>query len=171
MAPRDLTARYIQLVNQLGDDLGRPRGWRLRVAVKLGVDAPTLSRILRGNRQVGWDLAERAIERLRLQPHYFTQAAAFKGATVVPSNPPPVPSDDDKLGELVRRLETGSARQADVYALARAVAESTAVKRATRIIKTPPPRTEQDIGALFVAAAHLVDDLRHLMSALPSKGE
>lgn len=171
MAPRDLTARYIQLVNQLGDDLGRPRGWRLRVAEKLGVDAPTLSRILRGNRQVGWDLAERAIERLRLQPHYFTGRAASKGAGVVPSITPSVASDGDKLGELVRRLETGSARQADVYALARAVAESSAVERARRIIKTPAPRTEQDIGALFVAAAHLVDDLRHLMSALPIEDE
>ena len=149
VAAVDLTARYVELVEELGKELGHEHGWRRQVAEQLGIDQPTLSKIMRGDRQVGWELAQRAAERLKLDPGYFAGSRSrARSGTAGP------PTTIDELGA---RIRAGIASTKDVYALARAVAANPAVAQARAILKMKQPRTEQQVGALFVAASRLLD--------------
>lgn len=149
MAAVDLTARYIALVEELGKELHHEHGWRRKVAEQLGVDQPTLSKIVRGDRQVGWELAQRAAERLKLDPGYF--AGSRSRARSKKAAPPA------RIDELGARIRAGIASTKDVYALARVVAADPSVVQARAILKMKQPRTEQQVGALFVAASKLLD--------------
>jgi hypothetical protein len=151
----DLTARYIQLVEELGREMQHKRGWRRRAAARLGVDEPTLSKITRGERTVGWELAERAVERLELDSSYFSSHGRPVSAKSTGSQ-----RDRAAVDALIAKFDTGIATTKDVYALARAVADAPAVVQARAILKTRQPRTEQQVGALFLAASKLIDHLR-----------
>jgi transcriptional regulator with XRE-family HTH domain len=160
---RDLTPRYIQLVNELGDEMGRTRGWRRRAADRLGIDESTLSRILKGTRSVGWDLAERAIERLDIEREFFTSERA-PGRAIRPLRRGQRHRKGTLLADLIDKFESGTATVADVYELARAVEDSPPVHSARVILKTPAPKSEQQIGALFIAATRLIEQLRTQVS-------
>jgi transcriptional regulator with XRE-family HTH domain len=151
----DFTARYIQLVEELGRQMQHKYGWRRRAAEKLGVNQPTLSKIMRGERTVGWELAERAVERLGLDPSYFSTLASTGPAKLTGTQ-----RDRAALDALIARFDARVATTKDVYALARAVAEAPAVVQARAILKTRQPRTEQQVGALFLAASKLIELLR-----------
>jgi transcriptional regulator with XRE-family HTH domain len=161
--PVDLTRRYIQLVDALGDQMGRKHGWRREVAEQLGVDPSTLSRILKGTRPVGWELAERAVEQLGIDRSYFS--SNVQPASVLKRGSSESP-EGERLLALVQKVEAGSAAVADVYELAREVQDSSPAKSARAILKTPPPKSEQEIGALFVAASRLIEQLRRQSSEL-----
>lgn len=148
MPRADLTARYIKLAKELGEAMGYAHGWRRRVAERLGIDESMLSKILGGSRKVGWRLAERAIDNLALDPTYFSETAEKLGKSAPPRDP------------VVAKFESGTATVADVYALARTVTEGPSVVQAQAILKTRPPKSEQQVGALFVAASKLLDLLR-----------
>lgn len=144
----DVTARYIALVEQIGDESGKAHGWRRRAAEKLGIGESTLSKILKGTRVVGMDLAERAIERLELNRAYFwteTPASSAAGSPV-----------DPELEALLAKFEGRKADIADIYALAKATAESPSVVQAQKILKTRKPQSEQKIGALFLEASKFI---------------
>jgi transcriptional regulator with XRE-family HTH domain len=143
----DLTARYIKLAKELGEGMGYAHGWRRRVAERLGIDESMLSKILSGNRKVGWRLAERAMEKLALDPTYFSGPVRKAGK--------PAPRHS-----LVSKFESGTATVADVYALARAVTEAPSVAQAHAILRMRPPKSDQQVGALFGAASKLLDLLR-----------
>ncbi len=151
----DFTSRYIQLVEELGRQMQHKRGWRRRAAERLGIDQPTLSKIMRGERTVGWDLAERAAERLDLDPSYFSSlraAGAGKSSGLQ--------RDRAAVDALIAKFDARIASTKDVYALAKAVADAPAVVQARAILKTRQPRTEQQVGALFLAASKLIELLR-----------
>lgn len=153
----DLTSRYIELVEHLGDELGRAHGWRRRVAEQLGINDSTLSKILKGTRVVGMDLAERATERLKLSSDYFwadRQPSPRKERGRVTAEP------KEAIQSLIAKFEDRTATVADVYALARAVAEAPSVLQAQEILKSRKPKSEQEIGALFLAASKLINSLR-----------
>lgn len=152
MARTDLTARYIQLVEELAERLGNARGWQGQVAEQLGIDQPTLSKIVRGDRKVGWELAQRAVQRLKLDPGYFSGAASGRAR-----KPAAQPYPSNEIGELTAKIRAGIATTKDVYALARAVVEDPAVAQARSILRAKRPRNEQQIGALFLAASKLID--------------
>src|SRR5687767_14237707 len=102
MPRADLTARYVLLAKELGDKYERAHGWRKRVAQQLGIDESTLSKILKGERAVGIELAERAIERLKLDRSYFwgdsQRGAQRPGARV--------PLGDDEVQRLVEKFDS-----------------------------------------------------------------
>jgi transcriptional regulator with XRE-family HTH domain len=147
----DFTARYIQLVEEIGRQMQHKRGWRGRAAEKLGVDQPTLSKIMRGERTVGWELAERAAERLDLDASYFSSQGGG------PAKSRGSKRDRAGVDALIAKFDAGIATTKDVYALAKAVAEAPTVVQARAILKTRPPRTEQQVGALFLAASKLIE--------------
>jgi transcriptional regulator with XRE-family HTH domain len=149
VARSDLTAKYIELAKKLGEAMGYAHGWRRRVAERLGIDESMLSKILNGSRKVGWRLAERAIENLELDPAYFSGAVQPRGRKL-----------GSARGAIIARFASGTATVSDVYALARAVAESPASIQARAILKTRPPKSEQQIGSLFVEASKLIDLLQ-----------
>lgn len=62
--------RYLQLVDFLGDQAGKPRGWKADVAAKLGISASLLSKIIAG-KPVGKDLVQRASAGVGINPLYF----------------------------------------------------------------------------------------------------
>lgn len=116
--------------DQLGRAMDRPRGWRRRVAEQLGIDETTLSKIVAGKRVVGWELAERAVERLKLPDDYFLP----RDTEIQVPEPARkshwrrrVPS-----ATLIERLEAGTANVKDVFALAKAIAEDPGNSRITR---------------------------------------
>src|ERR1044071_3528636 len=116
MPPPDLRARYIELVERLGDEMGKPVGWRRRVAADLGIDESTLSKILSGKRVVGWDLADRAVQRLKLDRDYFAITPESSGIS-------PSPRSSGEVDALIAKFDAGKATVKDVYALARGVLE------------------------------------------------
>lgn len=64
--------RYVQLVQQLGDERGRRYGWRSEVARLLDVHPSYVSRIAAGEQTtIGRDAIERAIEHVGLPASYF----------------------------------------------------------------------------------------------------
>ena len=64
--------RYQALIEQLGDELGKPWGWKSAVARKLGVRQPYVGMILSGKRAgIGMDAVERAIARLGIRREFF----------------------------------------------------------------------------------------------------
>jgi transcriptional regulator with XRE-family HTH domain len=154
----DPTQCYLGLIDQLGRAMDRPRGWRRRVAEQLGIDESTLSKIVSGKRVVGWDLAERAVERLKLPVDYFLA----RDAEVRLPEPARKPSSyrSDPRTKMIDRLEAGTATVKDIFTLAKAVAEDPAVLEARSILGTKPPKTQQQIGALFLAASKLLAALR-----------
>lgn len=152
MAPVDLTARYIQLVEELAERLGNSRGWQGQVAEQLGIDQPTLSKIVRGDRKVGWALAQRAVQRLKLDPGYFSGARAGRARASAAEQ-----YTSSEIDELSAKIRAGIGTAKDVYALARAVAEDPAVTQARSILRAKRPRNEQQIGALFLSASKLID--------------
>jgi transcriptional regulator with XRE-family HTH domain len=161
----DPTQRYLELIDQLGRAIDRPRGWRRRVAEQLGIDESTLSKIVAGNRVVGWELAERAVERLKLPGDYF-----LSRGTEIQLPEPAGKSRQHRRNlstNLIEKLEAGTATVKDVFALAKAVAEDPAVLEARSILASKPPKTQQQIGALFLSASKLVAALRERES--PSK--
>ena len=158
MTRPDPTQRYLELIDQLGRGMDRPRGWRRRVADQLGIDESTLSKIMAGKRVVGWELAERAVERLKLPADYFLPRDGEAGRTKAAES-----SGSYRSGaytKLVDRLEAGTATVKDVFALAEAVANDPAVLEARSILATKPPKTQQQIGALFLSASKLLTALR-----------
>jgi transcriptional regulator with XRE-family HTH domain len=157
MRRADLTSRYIELVEQLGDKSGRAHGWRRRVAEQLGINESTLSKILKGTRVVGMDLAERATERLKLSTDYFwadRQHEPRKARVRVNAD------NKDTIQGLITKFEERTATVADIYALAHEVAEAPSVLQAREILKSRKPKSEQEIGSLFLAASKLIDSLR-----------
>lgn len=154
----DPTQRYLELIDRLGRAMDRPRGWRRRVAEQLGVDESTLSKIVAGKRVVGWELAERAVERLKLPTGYFLQQDAEIQITE-PAGKSRRHRRDPSTN-LIERLEAGTATVKDVFALAKAVAEDPAVLEARSILASKPPKTQQQIGALFLSASKLLAALR-----------
>jgi hypothetical protein len=153
----DLTARYVELIEELGEQVGRARGWRRRAAEQLGINESTLSKILKGTRLVGMDLAERAIERLKLDSDYFWTDRLAGGR----KNRDRLGTDEqDTLKRLIAKFEDRTATVADIYALAHAVAERPSVLQAQDILKIRKPKSEQEIGALFIAASQLIEIVR-----------
>jgi transcriptional regulator with XRE-family HTH domain len=153
----DLTSRYVELVEQLGDKAGRAHGWRRRVAEQLGISESTLSKILKGTRVVGMDLAERATQRLKLGSDYFwaerhPEARADQWRAK--------PGQRHSIQALIAKFDDRTATVADIYALARAVAEEPSVLQAQEILKSRNPKSEQEIGGLFLAASKLIESLR-----------
>ena len=65
------TRRYLELVDALGEELGGGYGWKAKVARVLGISRSYLSRLMKGNRQVGSDAITLAMSRLKLQPGFF----------------------------------------------------------------------------------------------------
>lgn len=154
----DPTQRYLELIDRLGRDMDRPRGWRRRVADQLGIDESTLSKIIAGKRVVGWELAERAVERLKLPGDYFLPQDAESKR---PNSSEASGSHQARApAKLIERLEAGTATVKDVFALAKAVAEDPAVLEARSILASKPPKTQQQIGALFLSASKLLTALR-----------
>lgn len=67
--------RFVQLVHELGDDLGKKRGWKQAVAQKLDIHPSYLSKILRGDfRSISDEATARAARRLGIEPSFFTDA-------------------------------------------------------------------------------------------------
>lgn len=67
------TEKYLGLVEELGAVYGRGRGWKSKVAAKLGVTPSYISQITTGrNFTVGQEAMSRAIEALGLPADYFT---------------------------------------------------------------------------------------------------
>jgi hypothetical protein len=153
----DLTSRYVELIEQLGDKTGRAHGWRRRVAEQLGINESTLSKILKGTRVVGMDLAERATERLKLSSNYFW---AHRQPGLRKDRGPVKAAHKDAIQGLIAKFEDRTATVADIYALARAVAEAPSVLQAQEILKSRKPKSEQEVGGLFLAASKLIDSLR-----------
>ncbi len=149
MPPANLTARYVALAQKLGAECGHARGWRRRAAERLGISESTLSKILSGTRVVGMDLAERAIERLSLQPGYFWAEEPGSGRQPRP--------DEIELKVLLDRFNSRTADAADVYCLAHLVAENPAVMQAQKILKIRQPKSEKELGALFLEVSRLID--------------
>jgi transcriptional regulator with XRE-family HTH domain len=145
------TKRYIEVVERLAAQLGRAHGWRRRAAERLGISESHLSKILSGERDVGRELAERAVERLGLDPSHFSEGATGERRAAASS----VPIGGAEIKRLLKKVDAGKASVADVYALARAIAEAPAVAQAQAILKRLEPRTEKDVAALFIAAAKL----------------
>ncbi|MEO8178508.1 MAG: helix-turn-helix transcriptional regulator [Deltaproteobacteria bacterium] len=165
MTRPDPTPRYLELIDQLGRAIDRPRGWRRRAAEQLGIDESTLSKIVAGKRVVGWELAERAVERLKLPNDYFVPRAP---EIQLPEPPGKSRRQRREISTiLIDRLEGGTATVKDVFALAKAVAEDPAVLEARSILASKPPKTQQQIGALFLSASKLLAALRERES--PSK--
>lgn len=154
MSSAALTTRYIALIEQLGEKTLHARGWKRRVAEELGINESTLSKILKGTRVVGIDLAERAIERLDLSSDYFWSS------TVGPQDDAAQPVNSHELTALLAKFDNRKATVADVYALAQAVAANPAVLHAQKIAKTRKPKSEATIGALFLEASRLIEMLR-----------
>jgi transcriptional regulator with XRE-family HTH domain len=146
------TAKYIELVEHLAAEMGHAHGWQRRAAERLGISTPHLTRILNGEREVGRMLAERAVERLGLNPAYFS--ASTKNRSFLHGSVHDVRAAE--LERLLSRFDAGVATVDDVFELARAVAEAPAVREARAILRTKKPRTEREIGALFMAASRLV---------------
>lgn len=158
MTRPDPTQRYLELIDQLGRAIDRPRGWRRRVAEQLGIDESTLSKIVAGKRVVGWELAQRAAERLRLPSDCFLP----RGTEIQLLGPARRSRRHrrDISAILIDRLEAGTATVKDIFALAKAVAEDPAVLEAHSILASKPPKTQQQIGALFLSASKLLAALR-----------
>ncbi len=70
MAEPDVSARFQELVRWLLDRDGE-YGAKKRVAALLNIHPSDISKILRGDRRVGWDLAMRAATSVGLDPAYF----------------------------------------------------------------------------------------------------
>lgn len=69
-------ARFRRLINELGDEEGRSRGWIQRVADRLDVSHGTVQKWNAGERgNVGGEVLAKAIEKLKLDPSYFYGAA------------------------------------------------------------------------------------------------
>lgn len=154
MPPNDLTARYVALANQLGEKTSHARGWRRRVAEDLGVDESTLSKILNGSRAVGIDLAERATERLRLPSDYFWTDRDEPKSEDRRSSP------NKSLEALIRKFDERRADIDDVYALAKHVLEAPSIVQAQKILKKRKPKSEKQIGSLFLEASKLINMVR-----------
>jgi transcriptional regulator with XRE-family HTH domain len=145
------TGKYIKVIEQLAAEMGNAHGWQRRAAERLGISTPHLTRILKGDREVGRMLAERAVERLGLDPAYFSDSRKIQR----PSKASPR-ADRPELEALLRRFDAAAATAEDVFALARAVVEAPAVREAQAILDMRKPRNEKELGALFMAASRLI---------------
>lgn len=67
--------QYLRLVEQLGEELGKKRGWMTAVARRLGIHRSTLVKIVRRERPVTATLIDRAIEELGLDVGFFAEGA------------------------------------------------------------------------------------------------
>lgn len=77
---RRIAERYRLLVDQLGEEHGRPaRGWKTKVAQALGVDPTYVTKISKGQREVGLAAAERAARHLGITLDFFTRPAEEVG--------------------------------------------------------------------------------------------
>lgn len=67
--------RFRLLVEQLGDEYGRPRrGWQTRVAERLGVPRSLVSRVARGDLEpIGPTVINRAMTVLKMSPSFFSR--------------------------------------------------------------------------------------------------
>lgn len=67
--------RYRDLANQLGAEMGRARGWKSRVAERLGVHPSYLSRVLSGAKTaISNEVIERACENLGVRRDFFSES-------------------------------------------------------------------------------------------------
>jgi transcriptional regulator with XRE-family HTH domain len=135
-----LTQQYLRLIHNLGDDLGYARGWKQRVAKRLGITPSYLSKILVGERRVGLDVAERAERALGLDPGslvaFGMQDQSDAGSL------PRSRGDHRSLLEIERLAERithrfGDTKQidlADVHALARAILTLPMVEAAHHVL-------------------------------------
>lgn len=155
-----ITQRYRELIEHLGRKQKNARGWQARAAEQLGISAQHLSRIHAGKKVVGWDLAQRAIERLSLPPDLFTRDNAFlwflqreKGEV-----------SQARLGtggparEWIQAVSNYEVSSDEIRALAKKVLELPVFTRAQKIARSRPPRTEENEEQLreqatFLAAA------------------
>lgn len=68
--------RYLQLIEELGDEMKRVRGWKSEVSRRLGVDQSYISRLIDRERvSIGIDAVEEAVRRLRIRRDFFYDAA------------------------------------------------------------------------------------------------
>ena len=63
--------RYLALIEQLADESGRAWGWKSKVAKRLGVTQPFVSLVINGDRGVGREAIEKAVESLSVDPSFF----------------------------------------------------------------------------------------------------
>jgi transcriptional regulator with XRE-family HTH domain len=75
--PPHALKRYRELVDQLGDELGKRRGWRQAVAERLGVHPAHITRLLKGERRIGWDALERAASALGISVAHLLRTSPF----------------------------------------------------------------------------------------------
>lgn len=67
----DITRRFRRLVEYLGAQRGNARGWKQQVAEAIGVHPSHLSKVMAGEREIGWSTAQQAADRLGLDLRYF----------------------------------------------------------------------------------------------------
>lgn len=63
--------RYLRLVEQIGDELQRKRGWKTRASERLGVSDAFIGQVLTGEKDAGGDAIALAIERIKIDPRFF----------------------------------------------------------------------------------------------------
>lgn len=66
------TQRFRDLIEELGQEMGYPKGWKTEVAQRLGISASFLSKVLAGKRDVSLQTAHEAADRLGLDRSWFT---------------------------------------------------------------------------------------------------
>lgn len=104
------TRRYLTLIEQLGDELGRARGWKSAVARKLGVTPQYVNQLLSGKRDsVGHDVIKRAGERLGITPAFFFSEDAVDDRR---ANVPPAIGADPLIASAPLPVEWRDALQA-----------------------------------------------------------
>lgn len=63
--------RFLRLVDEMGEELGKRHGWIAEVARRLGIHRSTLLKVLNGERRVTKTHLERAVQSLQLPSSYF----------------------------------------------------------------------------------------------------
>lgn len=64
--------QFHRLIDQLGDEMGKRRGWKSVIARRIGIHRSTLVKILKGERGVTASMLERVAESLDIQPSFFS---------------------------------------------------------------------------------------------------
>ncbi len=139
--PELAAARYRELVNQLGAELGRKRGWKARVARKLGVHPSYISKVVAGGAAAsGGEVIDRATARIGLRRAFFYDPSAD-----ISDYREYLLSPDERAG-----LAGLSAR----LLRPRSMDWSRITDLANKVVHSPEPTTE-DAGALASAVLSL----------------
>lgn len=67
----DVHRRFVALIERLRIEDGGGRGWRTRVAKRLGIHGPDLTKVISGKREVGYEMALRAVDRIGIPAAEF----------------------------------------------------------------------------------------------------